>query len=124
MNNIHLPSWGEQQSLFKLSYADAETCNHLESVVSVKSPDDQARRYDLISNLHRITQHLIFNVVILSWEPRKWPSHVSPKEQNLPSPLQEGSIEGTFVEHVSHADKERQSAPETSPDVEIVERPE
>ncbi|KAJ5361685.1 hypothetical protein N7541_002529 [Penicillium brevicompactum] len=32
MSNIHFPSWGDQQSLFKLSYADAETCNQLASV--------------------------------------------------------------------------------------------
>ncbi|CAG8260312.1 unnamed protein product [Penicillium olsonii] len=32
MSSIHFPSWGEQQSLLKLSYADAETCNQLASV--------------------------------------------------------------------------------------------
>ncbi|CAG7973929.1 unnamed protein product [Penicillium salamii] len=32
MSNIPFPSWGDQQSLFKLSYADAETCNQLASV--------------------------------------------------------------------------------------------
>lgn len=40
MSNMQFSSWGEQQSLFKLSYADAETCNQLASVVSVKSFDD------------------------------------------------------------------------------------
>lgn len=33
MSSIHFPSWAEQQSLFKLSCADAETCNQLSSVV-------------------------------------------------------------------------------------------
>ncbi|KAJ5388477.1 hypothetical protein N7509_011018 [Penicillium cosmopolitanum] len=32
MSNIHFPSWTEQQSLFKLSCADAETCSLLSSV--------------------------------------------------------------------------------------------
>ncbi|OQE23717.1 hypothetical protein PENSTE_c008G01500 [Penicillium steckii] len=32
MSSIHFPSWAEQQSLFKLSCADAETCNQLSSV--------------------------------------------------------------------------------------------
>lgn len=51
MSNIPFPSWNDQQSLFKLSCADADTCNQLSSVVSVKSWSFQAKKYYLIKHL-------------------------------------------------------------------------
>ncbi|KAJ5578553.1 uncharacterized protein N7459_007517 [Penicillium hispanicum] len=38
MSSVHFPSWTEQQSLFKLSCADAETCNQLSSLETSAPP--------------------------------------------------------------------------------------
>jgi hypothetical protein len=54
--------------------------------------------------------------------PRKWPFHVLLKVPSLHSPLQEDFIAVTYAEHASPADKERQSALETSLDAGIAER--
>ncbi|KAJ6031866.1 hypothetical protein N7540_002598 [Penicillium herquei] len=37
MSSIHFPSWTEQQSLFKLSCADAETCNQFSDIDNMPS---------------------------------------------------------------------------------------
>lgn len=115
MSNIHFLSWAEQQTLFKLSCADAETCSQLSSVVCfgfiVK-----ISKLALASNIKcpRTTHSPLSKEPRLSSERRKWLSHALLKEQNRHLPRLVDSTVDMFVEHASLVGRERPNALVTS----------
>lgn len=107
MASLQFPLWTEQQSLFKLSCADADTCTQLSSVVSVNCFCELAICQQ---NTHRTTQCLNFRAMSLISAPRRWPFHALLKVQNPPLLPRADFTEGMFVEHASLAGRGRQSA--------------
>jgi hypothetical protein len=123
MANLQFPSWNEQQSLFKLSCADVDTCNQLSSVVSPGLPVLTLCSQSPAHSINRITRCLISGGLSLTWGPRRWPFRALQKELSRRSPLQADSTVDMSAVRASLADRGRQNALGTSLGVETAGKP-
>lgn len=113
MSNIHFLSWAEQQTLFNLSCADAETCSQLSSVVCLGFIKNVFKS-KLYSNfgiwITRTIHFPLYKDPSPNSAPKKWLSRALQKVQNQHSPRLVDSTVDMFAEHASPVGRERPNA--------------